>query len=241
MNDNIRVGLLEFVTEYDPSINTKNILVNSYIFVSLMTIINAICLSGYVDGWNLSSFFSSKHKDMFYSSAFDSFWVIVFITSFILPLLAYCSIITGRIPNEITTTTNKESKCCGLFSARGFGYSSVTTDADPDDVEGSRSNSFLSEDGQPLYQTHSTLASDVASTLFSDKAEEGYEFEDAAAKSDNKALDEVYLTVRETKEWHSTFWTGVLFTVSCGVQVRSCEADSYYLCYCYCLLARRLC
>jgi hypothetical protein len=71
----IRVGALEALAEYGPSVHPKKILYAGFFILLGASVITSVALNGFVDEWSYEDLIGSAKKDSFDNHAGDCFWI----------------------------------------------------------------------------------------------------------------------------------------------------------------------
>lgn len=212
MDQNRRVGLLEFLSEYNPNLNATCVLICTFSLVAAMNISLAITLSFYHNELNRSLFdFASFVKFIFSfdNRTVDCVWLSV-LSAVLLPGIALHAIQTGQIPDDLNERKSgmKACECFKCFYGKKGKYASVN---------------LTSEDGSsPLLESINNVEDQHVQKkeIVTDSTpREGYESTDALASVDNKAMDEKYLGARKMSQSYMAFWLGILFLMSTVYQV----------------------
>ena len=101
-NANHRVGLVELLEEYQPNVRPDRILRILFAVIFALYFFSTVLLTGYVDGWHLSSFIPNKiaiHSTFFYEAT-DCF-LISSILIIVFPLIAFGAIKAGKLSDDM--------------------------------------------------------------------------------------------------------------------------------------------
>ena len=196
MSDNHRVGLIEALAEYDPSLNTKYILYGAFSFFVSCNIIFAIillyCYEEYEYDVLKEIFYSRDFENIFYMHVLD-YAGLVLLETLLLPFLAWRAAVSGQIIDDISSLQKSSSSCCCFRCCYRGGSTS------PDDHYTSLNSETNDEENKYTLR--------------------GYEDADLAKQLDNKATDSKYLMARKSAERRKSLWISFLFLASTAVQV----------------------
>lgn len=206
MDQNRRVGVLDFLAEYNPNINAVCILICLCSLSAITNICLSLLLSYFHNELNqeLVNFMSfSKFIFSFDNETRDCVWLAI-LSSLVLPVIALQAVRSGKIPDDI----QKSIPACECFKCFYRGKRSKY------------SSSMISEDAKiPLLEPTSNIGDQNVLKVENGSNNEGFESTDALAAADNKATDEKYLNVRKHSERNMTFWLAIIFLTSTGYQV----------------------
>jgi hypothetical protein len=235
MSDDIRVSLMNALSEYYPSLKKGG----KIFLLSLLAITGCINIMCSVILLKINSGSSSTQNSgfvyQFENSSVDCLFLSL-IEIILLPLIAYIAILLGK-PREFRTLlqqsadqANQSQKCdcfrCFYGMKKGRYFSVSTTSQEEMDGE-----TFIRSSGKPLLaagQTELTNFDPFPPTeenfesdnfALATESLEGYEHEILRQKKSGRSLDEKYLGMKKNSDLKKGFCLGTLFVFSAFFQI----------------------